>query len=130
MRNHRQGSDRGQQRLALAPQDQTQIQPQSENQAFLVRAGRPLDHPEGVGSRNENNQQEGSCSSTARGCRTQVRLLKHRSNKWQRKATGFRSFSNAPNRNRAEFRECPVTSRRKTKRTPPTVWSVKSTIRS
>ncbi|BDF63403.1 hypothetical protein CE91St16_26570 [Alistipes finegoldii] len=36
LRNHRQGGDRGQQRLALAPQDQTQIQSQSENQAFLV----------------------------------------------------------------------------------------------
>ena len=117
-------------RFALAPQDQAQIQSQSENQAFLVGAGGPLDYPEGNGRRYENNQQEGSCSRPARSCRTQKRVLKTTSNQWQRKATEFRSSSSAPNKERAALRECPVTSPPRTRKTPPTVWSAKSTIRS
>lgn len=55
LRNYRQGRGDRQQCLSLEPQDQAQIQSEFEDQAFLVRGRGPLDHPQGVGCRYENN---------------------------------------------------------------------------
>ncbi len=89
LRNHRQGSRSGQQRVPLAPQDQAQIRSEFENQAFLVRGREPLDYPEGNRSRHENHQQEGTRSRAPRSGRPQEGLLKT-AKKWQRKATECR----------------------------------------
>ena len=56
--------------------NQAQIQSEFEDQAFLVRGRGPLDHPQGICRRNQNNQQEGPRSSAPRSCRTQKGLLK------------------------------------------------------
>ena len=47
---------------------------------------------------------------------------------WQRKVTEFRSSWSAPSRRRVAYQECRATSPLRTRRTPLTVWSVRSTI--
>lgn len=83
-----------------------------------------LDYPEGIGCRHETINKKGLQSLCARLPHLSP-FTKTRSNKWQRKATEFRSSSNAPNRKRAEFGNVPL-HHDKNKNTP-TVWSARST---